>query len=884
MTAPVLALTLLSLTGGGIVAAADSPQVSIPAVDAGSVATVVVHGPADPDVRSLRYRLRMADGFRPLLPAAGEVAVVGDILVVAVSFQTPAVLPPGETRAGALVLTGAGRDRTVPLRIRVRERRSLALAVDTEALEVSPGGAAAVGYRIHNRGNVADTVLVTVSGMDGWVVSRVPPVVLEPGETRAATLEIASPLTAQPGTMATLMVSARNGVETRSQPVRLAVVTAAGPVSGLAHVPSRLFVGHALDDGGGGPVVALSGRGKVARDTEVRFDLQHRDGSIPDPAFQRHLGGPRARLEVERPGLLVAAGEVQGLRSAVTGGQRRGRGVRIEYDPGSRLSATVVAAVPVAVGPSTGNRRLLHFDAGAHTGIGRFGVSAGHTAEGSFGEWAGYRSDGVGVGWTHVHARHSARLEGGLRRLRVDGEPERAGPMVDAEYAYRGQPVRGRLRFRSTPGAAASGWDAGDELSGTIAADLRRGLQVVGWGQETRRDLVARRMVDRTRAGTLGLLHSTGRLQLQVGGAYREQTTERSEGTHRTGRRVLRGDVAYGRGAWTIQTDVEAGTADELGQAGAYRSVGLGGRWSHREGGGWVKVERTRRPGTLTPTTTLQLGGSGTRGRVGFATGASTIFMADHVSTSFWSALEVDVQRHTSLHFGLSGRPALGRHDLTLSVGASRRLSLPLPVPRRPDVRGLVFHDLNGNGRPDPGEPPIEGVRVTLGHLRTTTDEAGVFAFHDAPHGVPAVHAAELPGGYVPLPGVSPADRGRLAVPLIRSASVDLALFLDRNGDGRRGPGEEPAAGAVVTLTDDGGAQRTVAADGAGRARVAGLVPGRYRITARAAGDRTAASEPPVLLELTLVPGEAAAAAVGVPPRSREIRMGGAEAFDELFR
>ncbi|MEM9054261.1 MAG: hypothetical protein AAGB16_02955, partial [Pseudomonadota bacterium] len=60
------------------------------------------------------------------------------------------------------------------------------------------------------------------------------------------------------------------------------------------------------------------------------------------------------------------------------------------------------------------------------------------------------------------------------------------------------------------------------------------------------------------------------------------------------------------------------------------------------------------------------------------------------------------------------------------------RIQLAQPgLSRAGAIRQYVFHDLNANGRPDPGEPPIEGAKFIVENaLRPeTTDAAGYVLF-----------------------------------------------------------------------------------------------------------------------------------------------------------
>jgi hypothetical protein len=69
-------------------------------------------------------------------------------------------------------------------------------------------------------------------------------------------------------------------------------------------------------------------------------------------------------------------------------------------------------------------------------------------------------------------------------------------------------------------------------------------------------------------------------------------------------------------------------------------------------------------------------------------------------------------------------------HDPGLASFSFRGWAEFGPVPDRPQLSGLCFVDLNRNGRPDPGEPPLQGALVTVttpsgATLQTTPDATG---------------------------------------------------------------------------------------------------------------------------------------------------------------
>lgn len=71
----------------------------------------------------------------------------------------------------------------------------------------------------------------------------------------------------------------------------------------------------------------------------------------------------------------------------------------------------------------------------------------------------------------------------------------------------------------------------------------------------------------------------------------------------------------------------------------------------------------------------------------------------------------------------------------TVALGPAQILNVALPLQALRAVRGTVFHDLNGNGVQDPGEPGLPGVWVAANGLRVETDALGKFLLTGLPAG-----------------------------------------------------------------------------------------------------------------------------------------------------
>ncbi len=226
----------------------------------------------------------------------------------------------------------------------------------------------------------------------------------------------------------------------------------------------------------------------------------------------------------------------------------------------------------------------------------------------------------------------------------------------------------------------------------------------------------------------------------------------------------------------------------------------------------------------------------------------------------------VDVDQADAQLAGYSLTSANDPQAVTLAAGENYR-NADFGYVNYASVGNTVWHDLNGNGVQDAGEPGIAGVTVRLlsadgnSILRTvTTDSNGNYLF-----------ATVVPGDYV-VEVVKPADytgfvihdqngndaldsdvlvaTGRTSLfslsagqnrtdvdaGLYQSAALGNLLWLDANGNNRQDPNEPGLAGTPVTLTGTlgtGVAFTSVSAvtDANGQYQFTGLYPGSYTVT-----------------------------------------------------
>lgn len=176
-------------------------------------------------------------------------------------------------------------------------------------------------------------------------------------------------------------------------------------------------------------------------------------------------------------------------------------------------------------------------------------------------------------------------------------------------------------------------------------------------------------------------------------------------------------------------------------------------------------------------------------------------------------------------------------------------------------LSGYVFADLNNNGVKDPGEAGIANVLVTLSgaddrgtlvNVPQTTDPQGAFHFAGLRPGTYTLTEAQ-PAGYLDgrdsagtAGGSAGNDRiSTIVLPMgtdgsnyvfgeLPPSSLSGFVYVDRNNNGVKDPGEPGIADATVLLTgvDDTGPVRTTATTAAdGAYRFAGIRAGTYALT-----------------------------------------------------
>jgi hypothetical protein len=162
----------------------------------------------------------------------------------------------------------------------------------------------------------------------------------------------------------------------------------------------------------------------------------------------------------------------------------------------------------------------------------------------------------------------------------------------------------------------------------------------------------------------------------------------------------------------------------------------------------------------------------------------------------------------------------------------SQRLVTANPNPglQRSGVSGIVFLDDNANGRPDPGEPGVAGVRVIVGSFATRTDSAGRYHVWDVPAFEPV--KVEVDSNTLDNPLYVPAFKSALLSPPPNAyREFNLPMVTGAVLEGRVTMEGGPVSQMTLVLTNvASGKKLSIATFGDGTFYMMGVKPGRYTL------------------------------------------------------
>lgn len=855
----------------GLVLAAGSPAMAQepPTVQPGGVATMVVT--AGPGADTVRFTVTPAEGVRLFSAAEGQVAALpGQVVRLPFTVGVPAHAPAGELAIATLTLEWSdGQSETRDLVVDVAARRGALVELPAAIVTAAPGSSAEIGYRVRNEGNAADTFHVRLTAPSNWLVpAPVATLVLPAGEEAVGAFQLRMPASAARGDEHVVRIVAEGAEVREVRSVSVIVVGDESRLGNLATVPGSIFVGSALEEAGSTSAVALHARGEVRPGTRVTLDLRHLEANTTAPALRSAMAGPRMRLSLDGPGWTARAGDLMGVPDLIQGPAVQTRGAEGTFEVGDLQSEVSIARPWAHLGePDDGH--VLRAAVRYRTDLGSFGIRAGSVRrDGQL--FGGYEQAGAALTYAFRGAGHHLEAEAGALRV-ADDAASATGLAAQLRYSVNRGPVLLSARLRAVPGTTSRTASHGNEayVAGDVA--LARAVTVTGSAYATDASRVDGGPHTESRGGTAGFrFRLPAGVNARIMGVHRSHEMVGSGALGTVTRTVSLGADVPVAGI-VVEADANVGRSHVGPDDRAYRNARLGGRWTQARQWAWLGISHVDY-GVGAPQTRMELSGSVQFRSAEIRGGLSArIDGSDELRRgSVWTGVTVPVLDQTTLSLSTEYRGYMQDSPWRVSLGVGRTFGMPLPVARAPVVEGVIFEDADGDGVRGPGEVGLADVLVTFGSLRTRTDESGRFRFYDGRAGALRVDAATLPRGMAIATGTELPKRGTATIPIVRTASLELRIFLDRDGDGLMGDGEDFAAGAVVTIRDEDGRTRDAAVDRAGRVRFGSLPPGRYSVTIHRPNGRAAA---PFETDIVLDAGASEQIMVGIPYRGLPIRL-----------
>jgi hypothetical protein len=464
-----------------------------------------------------------------------------------------------------------------------------------------------------------------------------------------------------------------------------------------------------------------------------------------------------------------------------------------------------------------------------------------------------------GGGWLGIDA--------GLMRIQdnLTGEVY-FGPAIDAKYSYRGN--RGYLDVRAltrpmpvaigqipAPQALASGLFYLNQRWAALGSVSLTDLPVRGSGSSIG-----------SYSGSAGARYTRDGFRVDLTGNY-----DLTSGLVRQSRQTGKLDAGYWINNWSIDGSAEIGQGSFGIESGLVQEYQLSLNWFG--GFSWLTSSLTITDGVVGDVSSLASisGGYAVTSFVNLYGGFSTYLsgFAKQSGVNARLGAEVEIRPELVAYAGVESYvlSSFEEKNTRLSVGLRSGFPLPLPVPQKPAVRGVVFADFDGDGVRDPGEPPLEGVRIQMGRQRTVTRSDGRFEFQTERAPVPLrVDPASLGEGLI-APGEIPImNPGRVEIPIQGSGGLKIRAFYDANGNGVRDPGEMPAQAVDLLLTYGDDTVWELRTDNSGEIGFSAITPGTYIFSAKTETlPRTASTPGP--LPVVVVSGDEITVDYPIPVR-----------------
>lgn len=729
------------------------------------------------------------------------------------AVRSPRRVPAGEVLIAQVRFSTAVATVEIPVIAQVATVRSIIIAVTTRYVVARAGSSVLVGYQLANLGNAPDTVTVQAVAPTGWrVPEATPPIALPvrgsversmsleapPNVTGASSVRLVVLSRGKPVAEAQLDVQVAGGsmtVASSGVTLRAGIAAASGPWDGVSGLRSIELQGP-LSDG-----VSILARATSTPDRGAAHYAFSRANLASTPFFLQ-LAAPEWRVDAGTFGTtvsdlagvnLVGRGASGAVRqplwnaTAVAATPDLGfldatgtlAGTRVEYTPGTFSLSTALTHLRETRG--TLNRELDAWSIG------------GNWQDPQLGRWSGElarrRVDGQAApGWSASYDRRTPDDNIDVRYVHAPGG-SRAFARASSELA-----VNGGRRINPRLQLTGGGWHTSDDGAASLT-----GLTMDGW------NLGAHVTVDRNVNLSLRAHQSAFGASSVVGDfGSAERALEAALDIRRgflstevmvNGAFLRRYGMLDGdAGARFTQHAPRAGVRAMLGAVMNRGTIAVTGQYDRTGSGIGAAPVQWAYGVRMTGTPDFGVGGAlhvdAAAERVGGSLGASR-------AMTIRAGVELDLPQRISIRLSAERNPWIlpeaGGSAWMYVAGVSRAISLPRLSSR--GTMGLVYRDLNGNGRRDAGETGMSGVALRRGADFTVTDGRGAFLLAGNDREAFEVDARSLPMGWI-LPSTAvPAGTRELGAVSVSPLTVFLALDA---ADTARVPGSELASLVVI--------------------------------------------------------------------------------------
>jgi hypothetical protein len=724
---------------------------------------------------------------------------------VLLTIGVPAHTLAGRMRAGVVRFHAGSTVVDVPVDVDVDAIHHLVVTVPHQLTGAVPGDRVPVPVRIVNNGNLPDTVTLDVVPPPGWRVRQVPddhPFVVPVAGVVTRVVRLSVPRNASLGSFIARIRTSSGGENRSDDLVYLDVGSEPGGGGATGPILRTALSGTSQEGGSTARVLGVSLSGTLTNDVHVEARATGSSGSIglaqrgllrvgvyPMPAF----------LSLSAPKWSAEAGSAGVDFSELTGTNGWGRGFSFRYADSGRvvnlLAARTTAARPgEMVGRMTGTTLGLPVLGGAISGTvvdltegdsiwgrrlsaGGLGLAGPTTRLGKLSGEMAYRDFGTGhgLGWATL--------------LNHEG--------VAANYA---------LQLVHAPGGSSAFARARDEWSANIERQLLPHWRMGASALQARDSNAAFRSFEAASYSVSEQFElGTGTFATLEARSSRNTATPQAGNTsYGNSERLLAVRLAAQSGALSLSTDLSGswltrdldfgdGLSSSTGGAHVSWTTGLG--WTGRAGVYRLETGYDRSAqgsGYLPYQATVRLEAD----QVPLAFLSHALFLNGEVLHTRWGTYRRSI---TSVRGGATLR--LSR-ELELALDAERNpffrnaagvvpwlvalkfeQAIQLPRLRMGGTTGVIYQDLDGNGKRDPEEPGLSGVTLSREGVKARTGHDGRYRFLDRARGPIRLDASTLPDGWVPEDGVESVVGGDIAV--VTTSSVEVALQIRPDSLGR---------------------------------------------------------------------------------------------------